>query len=95
MQACNAIFSSDGRTSEKALYHLSQTLSQVQMRLNSPDAIADSSIAMVVSLISQEQIGSQLDNAEIHAKGLQKMVQLRGGVSSLEENMPLALQVCK
>ncbi|KAJ5737745.1 uncharacterized protein N7483_002870 [Penicillium malachiteum] len=70
-------------------------MNEVQMRLSGPDAIADSSISMIVSLISQEQLGNQLENAEIHARGLQQIVRLRGGISSLEGNFPLALQVCK
>ncbi|KAH8703375.1 hypothetical protein BGW36DRAFT_369254 [Talaromyces proteolyticus] len=95
MQACNEIFSGDGNSSLKALHHLSQTLTRVQRRLGSDDALSDSSIALVVSLISQEQIRNQLCAAEIHAKGLEKMIQLRGGLGSLEGNMPLVLSICK
>ncbi|KAJ5626571.1 hypothetical protein N7528_003998 [Penicillium herquei] len=97
MQACNAIFSpvSDGRDSAKALYHVSQTLNEVRKRLKGPDAISDSSISMIVSLISQEQLANQLENAEIHARGLQQIVRLRGGIGSLEGNLPLTLQICK
>jgi hypothetical protein len=95
MQVCNEIFSGDGNGSVKVLHHLSRTLIRVQTRLASDDALSDSSIALVVSLISQEQISDQLDAAEIHAKGLEKMVQLRGGLGSLEGNVPLVLGICK
>lgn len=95
MQACNEIFSSHGNSSAKALYHLSRTLTRVQTRVVSDDALSDSSIALVVSLISQEQISNELYAAEIHAKGLEKMVQLRGGLGSLEGNVPLLLGICK
>jgi hypothetical protein len=95
MQACNELFSCDGNSSVKALYHLSRTLVRVQARVASDEALSDSSIALVVSLISQEQIRNQLDAAEIHAKGLEKIVQLRGGLGSLEGNVPLLLGICK
>lgn len=95
MQACNEIFSGDGNGSVKVLHHLSRTLVRVQTRLASDDALSDSSIALVLSLISQEQISNRIDAAEIHAKGLEKMVQLRGGIDSLEGNVPLVLGICK
>lgn len=95
MQACNEIFLANGNSSAKALYHLSQTLAYVQKRLQGADALSDSSIALVVSLIEQEQIRGEPLAAEIHAQGLQRMVQLRRGLSQLEENVPLLLRICK
>ena len=95
MEACNEIFLGDGDSSPKALYHLAQTFSQVKTRLESDDALSDSTIAIVVSLVNQEQIRREYSVAEIHVKGLAKMVQLRGGLGALEDNLPLMLKICK
>ncbi|KAB8268312.1 hypothetical protein BDV30DRAFT_17796 [Aspergillus minisclerotigenes] len=94
MQACNEIYLGN-ETSSRALYHLSQTLTQIQRRLDSCDALSESTMGLIISLIMQEQIRSQGAAAEVHARGLQKMVELRGGLSDLERNLTLVLKVCK
>ncbi|KAE8326024.1 hypothetical protein BDV39DRAFT_216191 [Aspergillus sergii] len=91
MQACNEIYLGNG-TSSRALYHLSQTLTQIQRRLDSCDALSDSTMGLIISLIMQEQIRSQGAAAEVHARGLQKMVELRGGLSGLDRNLTLVLK---
>jgi hypothetical protein len=48
-----------------------------------------------MSLITQEQIRQQLSAATVHVKGLEKMVELRGGLSQLGQNVPLVLKICK
>ena len=95
MQACNEIYLGDGTSSPKALYHLSQTLTHIQRRLGSCDALSDSTMGLIISLIMQEQIRGQGPATEVHARGLQKMVELRGGLSNLERNLTLVLKVCK
>ncbi|KAJ5574042.1 uncharacterized protein N7459_008469 [Penicillium hispanicum] len=95
MQACNEIYLSDGNSPAKALYHLSQTFTQIQKRLDSEDALSDSTIALIASLILQEQLRNQLPAAEMHARGLQRIIQLRGGLDQLEGNVALILKVCK
>ncbi|KAJ5552674.1 hypothetical protein N7494_002052 [Penicillium frequentans] len=77
------------------MYHLSQTFAQVNKRLQGDDALSDSTIAIVMSLINQEQIRQHLSAAMIHVKGLEKMIELRGGLSQLEGNVPLVLKICK
>lgn len=94
MQACNEIFL--GKENEhEALYHLSRTFAQVNKRLASADALSDSTIAIVISLIHQEQIRRRHADAAIHVRGLEKMIELRGGLGRLEGNLPLVLKVCK
>ncbi|KAJ5184276.1 hypothetical protein N7492_001892 [Penicillium capsulatum] len=95
MQACNEIFKSNGHSPKTALFHLADTFHQVQVKLRSEDALGDSSVALIVSLIMQEQIRNQVATAEIHARGLAQMVQLRGGLDGLEDNQELVLRVCK
>lgn len=95
MQASNEIFHCHGESSQKAMYHLSQTFTQVNKRLQSEDALSDSTIAIVMSLINQEQIRQHLSAAMVHVKGLEKMIELRGGLNQLGENLPLVLKICK
>ncbi|KAJ5300803.1 uncharacterized protein N7443_005805 [Penicillium atrosanguineum] len=84
MQASNEIFHCNGQSSPKALYHLSQTFSQVKKRLEGENALSDSTIAIVMSLINQEQIRQQHAAAAVHVKGLEKMIELRGDSVNLK-----------
>ncbi|KAI5461788.1 hypothetical protein BGZ63DRAFT_424645 [Mariannaea sp. PMI_226] len=95
MQACNEIFLGNTTGSPKALHHLSQTLAQVKRRLESDDALSDSTIGIVLSLVAQEQIRQDHRGAKTHFDGLEKIVELRGGLDQLEGNLPLLLKVCK
>ncbi|KAH8422410.1 uncharacterized protein LDX57_000164 [Aspergillus melleus] len=52
-------------------------------------------MGLIISLITQEQIRGQGHAAEVHAKGLQRMVELRGGLNQLSGNLTLVLRVCK
>lgn len=95
MQASNDIFSGHGDASPAALYHLSQALAQVKRRIESGDALSDTTLGIVVALITQEQIREHHSAAGIHIMGLQKMVHLRGGLDQVQENIPLVLKICK
>ncbi|RYO75252.1 hypothetical protein DL764_010538 [Monosporascus ibericus] len=95
MQACNELFLGGGESSPKALYYLSQTFAQVRKRLHSPDALSDSTISTVLSLIIQELIRKDQPGAKIHFAGLIRMVELRGGLEQLENNLPLLIKICK
>ncbi|KAH7142113.1 hypothetical protein EDB81DRAFT_691592 [Dactylonectria macrodidyma] len=95
MAASNEVFLGGGDSSPKAFYHLSRTLSLVQKRLERPDALSDSTIGIVLSLISHESIRQEHASAKVHVDGLRRMVELRGGLSQLEGNIPLLLKVCK
>lgn len=85
----------DGNSSVNALHHLSRTLELVRNLLESDKALSDATIATVISLIHQEQIRNYASAAAIHVKGLERMVQLRGGLHQLEHSTPLAQKICK
>ncbi|KAF4465537.1 hypothetical protein FALBO_7621 [Fusarium albosuccineum] len=95
MQASNETFLGAGDDSPTALHNLSQTLAQFQKRLGGRDALADSTIAIVISLIHQEQVAQHLSAAEVHVRGLKRIVDLRGGLDQIHENVPLVLKICK
>lgn len=95
MEACNQFFLGGGVSSPEALYHVSQTLTLVNGRLNSNEALSDSTLGIILMLILQEQIRNQQREAEVHYDGLIKMVRLRGGLFQFETNLPLLLNICK
>lgn len=97
MQACNEIFLHNGASSSQALFYLSQTFAWVRQRLQEDTALSDGTIAIVLSLVIQEQVRGQREQAAVHFEGLRRMVELRGGIGELEGNgnVELVLKVCK
>lgn len=95
MQACNEMFPSNNRSSLKSLHYHSLTLSHARKRLQGADALSDGTIAMVLSLTKQELLRGDLVGARVHMDGVRRMIELRGGVSKFEENMPLMVNICK
>lgn len=67
----------------------------VQRRLESEDALSDSTMAIVISMFHQEQIRKQYAAAKVHMDGLQRMVKLRGGIETLRDSPYLLLKTCK
>ncbi|KAJ4301484.1 hypothetical protein N0V90_003576 [Kalmusia sp. IMI 367209] len=85
----------EGEDSPKAIYHLSNSLTYVRERLDSGEALSDSTMGIVMSLITQEQVRKKQKAAKIHMDGLAKMIELRGGLESLEGSLPVLLKACK
>ena len=78
MHTCNLLIL-HGCENIDALCGLSRTFKHVKKRLESDMALSDPSIYMLMTLIMQEQIRQQGDAVKIHAEGLKKIVELRGG----------------
>ncbi|KAF2876646.1 hypothetical protein BDV95DRAFT_602616 [Massariosphaeria phaeospora] len=95
MQACNELFLRGGESSPIAMYYLSKSLAQVRERLESSDALSDATVCIVMSLVTQEQVRNQHAAARIHMDGLARMIELRGGLDSLEGSLPVLLKACK
>jgi hypothetical protein len=95
MEASNDFFLRKGLSSPEGLYHLSQTFTLVKGKLESDEALSDSTMSIVVMLIIQEQMRKGKWEAQVHYQGLLKMIELRGGLSQLEKNLPLLLKICK
>lgn len=83
------------------LYHRAQAIAAVNAAISSSNldaAISDANIGAVFNLLTveealtlpffdDEQLGEEhLDQRAIHQSGLQKMVQLRGGLMALSSN---------
>lgn len=95
MQACNEVFLYNGASSPKALYYLSQTFALVRRRVHDDTAVSDGTVALVLNLVIQEQVRGQMEQAAMHFQGLQRMIELRGGLEQLEGDPQLVLKICK
>jgi hypothetical protein len=95
METCNEFFFGKNDSSPQAMYHLSKTFDLVNKRLESDEALSDSTLGLILMLVIQEQIRREHLQAEVHYEGLRKMVELRGGLCQLESNLPLLLKICK
>jgi hypothetical protein len=94
MAACNeALIGVPSST--KSLNHLAQAIKLIQARLQTDEALSDSTIRAVLSLLILGQLRQQHANARIHFEGLQRMIELRGGLTRLQGNRPLLLKICK
>ncbi|KIW10155.1 hypothetical protein PV08_11116 [Exophiala spinifera] len=80
----NGFFLGEPNVSHEALYHLSRAVSLVNEQLGTTKALSNSTLVVVNFLVVYEIVRESRNEAEIHLKGLQKMVDMRGGLASLE-----------
>lgn len=95
MAAMNDFFYGREVASPKAMAHLGQAISLVKQSLETAEALSNSNISVVNFLIVQGLVREERTMAEVHLKGLQRMIGLRGGLSQLEEDSMLVLKLCK
>ena len=84
--------------SRAACFHYVQTLQLLQARLNQADktsAISDATIMVVVTLAAAAELTGDLAAAANHIKGLEKIVDLRGGVRALNTYHNIQVKVCR
>ena len=95
MKVCNEIFANDGFSSATALQYLSQTFHHVQALLHGEQALSDPTMMLLLSLIYQELLRDYRDAAMVHFDGLASIINLRRGLSGLENNKLLLLKIHK
>ena len=81
--------------SSNTMYHLGRAVGLVNQKLETPEALSDSSLAVVNFLVVNELLRESKPKARIHLRGLQKMIELRGGLSHLGAGSLLTLKICK
>ncbi|KAF2096856.1 hypothetical protein NA57DRAFT_42558 [Rhizodiscina lignyota] len=69
------------QTSPQALVHLSNTYRCLARNLQTDKIPADSTIAAVMSLAIHDDLRGQPARSKVHIDALQKMVQIRGGIT--------------
>ena len=73
---------------KEAMRHLSQTFRLINERLSGNDAVSDATIAVVVILAQHERLRGHYREGLVHVGGMERMVQLRGGVVALSRYRP-------
>ena len=84
--------------SRSAYFHYIQTLQLLQVRLNEVDktsAISDATIMVVVTLAAVAELTGDFAAVATHIDGLQKIVNLRGGVRALNTHNNIQVKVCR
>ncbi|EGZ76383.1 hypothetical protein NEUTE2DRAFT_98137 [Neurospora tetrasperma FGSC 2509] len=96
MAALSDFFFGDQALTPDAIYHLSQAIHMVNQTLETNGALSESNLAVVNFLVIQELLRDSFKSkAEVHLKGLQRMLELRGGLNSLGEDNPLGIKISK
>ncbi|GAM33903.1 hypothetical protein TCE0_013f01138 [Talaromyces pinophilus] len=67
-----------------ALRHMQKALSIIKTRIATMRAVADETIAVIATLAFVEKTRGSFDNWRIHMNGLKRLVDMRGGLVSLE-----------
>ena len=81
-----------------ACLHFAKTLQLLQARLNDLDqslALSDATIMVVFFLASAAELMEDFAAVANHIKGLEKIVNLRGGVRALNTHNNLQVKVCR
>lgn len=78
----------------EATYHLGQAVALVNEKLDTLDALSNSNLAVVNFLVIRDIFKEDEAGAKIHLRGLQKMLELRGGLCTVEDRT-LALKIAK
>lgn len=84
--------------SRLACFHYAQTLQILQARLSAVDqisALSDATIMVVVTLATTAGLTRDFAAVETHAKGLEKIVRIRGGVRALNTHNNMHVKVCR
>ncbi|PMD31034.1 hypothetical protein L207DRAFT_591968 [Hyaloscypha variabilis F] len=84
----NSEFEKGGNAAE-SLRHLSNAISLINNKIAGKDALSDTTIAAIVGLIGHERFQNQHQTSMIHFKGLQRIIELRGGIPCLMTNAHL------
>ncbi|KAH8700088.1 hypothetical protein BGW36DRAFT_373329 [Talaromyces proteolyticus] len=84
--------------SRLARFHYAQTLQHLQARLDASDktlATSDSTIMVVFFLASVAELTKDFATVATHINGLDKIVNLRGGVKALNTHNNIQFKVCR
>ncbi|KAJ8124500.1 hypothetical protein O1611_g9140 [Lasiodiplodia mahajangana] len=78
----------------EAFFHLSRSLRLVNQRLaeNGDVALSDTTLAVVIAMTQHERMLGYQNHALIHFEGLQRIITLRGGISTLVSDCPWVAQ---
>ncbi|RDW84262.1 hypothetical protein BP6252_01852 [Coleophoma cylindrospora] len=70
----------------EAVQHISHAFRLINAKLSGDGAVSDTTIASVIIMSQYERLQGQYRQGVVHLEGLQRMVELRGGISKLTKN---------
>ncbi|KAF2670596.1 hypothetical protein BT63DRAFT_478723 [Microthyrium microscopicum] len=84
-------------TSEACLFHMSKTLTELQILIAASSDVAtrDTTISVVVNLIMSLALLGNIEQAEKHMIGLHHLITLRGGLRALQSNIQLQMKASR
>lgn len=68
--------------------HLSDTLRLVNEKLTGDEALSDGTLAVIVGMTQYERLRGQYSMAAFHFTGLQRIIELRGGIAQFLVHSP-------
>ncbi|KAM0151087.1 hypothetical protein ACHAPG_008478 [Botrytis cinerea] len=77
-----------------AMHHLSLAFRLINDKLSGNDAVADTTIAVVLTMSHYYRLQGQFSQGLIHLEGIERMVKMRGGISNFKrEQFTLAQKI--
>jgi hypothetical protein len=70
-----------------AIQHMARSLQLINSRFGTLESISDINIAVVVVMAQYTRMSGQMDECRIHLDGLQRMVQLKGGINAIRPEL--------
>lgn len=76
------------------MHHLSLAFRLINDKLSGNDAVADTTIAVVLTMSHYYRLQGQFSQGLIHLEGIERMVKMRGGISNFKrEQFTLAQKI--
>lgn len=70
-----------------AIQHMARSLQLINSRFAKSQSVSDINIAVVVVMTQYTRMSGQLNECRIHLDGLERMVQLRGGINAIKPEL--------
>ncbi|OBT41127.1 hypothetical protein VE00_08521 [Pseudogymnoascus sp. WSF 3629] len=83
------------QTSQRALWHLSNTYRCIKQNLEKHSTPSDSTVAAVMSMAIHEDLIGHPGRSRVHVEALQHIVELRGGITHFTDNQLLLQKICR
>lgn len=83
------------QTSQRALWHLSNTYRCIKQNLEKHGTPSDSTVAAVMSMAIHEDLIGHPGRSRVHVEALQHIVELRGGITHFTDNQLLLQKICR
>ena len=83
------------QTSQRALWHLSNTYRCIRQNLEKHRTPSDSTVAAVMSMAIHEDLVGHPGRSKVHLEALQHIVELCGGITDLTDNQLLRQKICR